>query len=87
VANSIIRLLVRLDRQGEAVDAFTPLVDSGLAAPELFAWYVECLYGLGRFEALRQACRRFSAEQAATATLSEPCRAAVALWAGDGAPA
>lgn len=88
VRNSIIRLLVRLGRQSEAVDAFAPLVDSGQAEPALFAWYVECLYQLGRYALLRQACVQFDAVMAAGdgAGISEPCRLAVSLWAGHHAP-
>ena len=82
ISNAVIRLLVRLDRQEEAVEAFASLVESGQAASELFAWYAECLFKLGRYAALRQACQKFAAKPD-DARLSEPCRLALSLWAGN----
>lgn len=83
ISNAVIRLLVRLDRQEEAVEAFASLVESGQAASELFAWYAECLFKLGRYAALRQACQQFAAKSD-DGRLSEPCRLALSLWADGG---
>jgi polysaccharide biosynthesis protein PelE len=83
---SIIRLLVHLERQGEAVSNFGPLVDSGQASVHLLTWYAEALYKLGRFSDLRKLCIKFDAPAFSPALLSEPCHQALALWAGDSSP-
>lgn len=84
VAKAIVRLLVRLGREREAVDTFAPLVNSGAPSPELLAWYVECLFRIGRFTELRQTCLRFDTASSAAVGVSEAYRQAVLLWVGDG---
>ncbi|MEO8249639.1 MAG: hypothetical protein ABI589_09735, partial [Burkholderiales bacterium] len=81
VLNAIIRLLVRLGRESEAIEPFGALVANGTAAPESFVWYVECLFRLGRFETLRRTCARFDATTFDKSRLSARCQQALGLWA------
>ncbi|MDO9711751.1 tetratricopeptide repeat protein [Paracraurococcus lichenis] len=80
LAQVIGRLLLRLDRPTEALDRLAPLVNRPGAPPELLAWYLECLYRLGRIGALRQAAARHG-QSIAVSALPQEVRDICRLWA------
>lgn len=80
VLHARIRLLVRLGREDEAIEALAPLVARDAVPAGTMTWYVECLFKRGRYTALRETCQFVERQPAALIGLSAPCRAAVALW-------
>jgi hypothetical protein len=83
VIHAISRLLVRLGREVEAVEALSPAVARGAVSAETLTWYIECLYRCGRYAALRETCRSLQRNPAALAPMSVSCLEAIALWSCD----
>lgn len=66
--HAIVRLRVRMGELDAAVSAAEPLIAAGRATAALQAWYLECLFKQGQFDALREACRGLLAADPGGAT-------------------
>jgi polysaccharide biosynthesis protein PelE len=89
--HAIVRLRVRMGELDAAVSAAEPLIAAGRATPALQAWYLECLFKQGQFDALREACRGLLAAEPggakAPAQAASPglgLRHAMAFWVEQG---
>jgi hypothetical protein len=80
VLHAMSRLLVRLERDEDAVERLEPLVRRAEAPAESMSWYLECLYRLRRYETLREASSQLGTHLEATGRSSDPVRQATALW-------
>lgn len=85
IAQSVMRLLVRLHRDDEAIETFAPLVAAGAAPATLTSWLLECLYRKRRFDELRRISRSLVERDRDVATLTDDARKAATLWAQDAA--
>jgi hypothetical protein len=85
IRHDLGRLMLRLDMAGEAAATLEPMVERA-ADRRLLVWYGECLFRLGRFQALRDMYCRRTDLLGEEAGLPEAVRAVVALW-GSVAPA
>jgi len=56
---AIGRLLLQLDHPQEALDVLTSVIGQPAVSPSTIGRYLECLFRLRRFDALRAACRHF----------------------------
>jgi polysaccharide biosynthesis protein PelE len=77
VADSMARLLLSLGRAGEALEALRPSLDRADPSPTAVGLHLECLFRLGRFQALRAACRRHCGRSG----LPDEIHGAALLWA------
>ena len=62
VAEAVARLLLRLGRPEAALPRLRPFITRPGVSPETQAGYFACLFRLGRFAQLREACRHAEAE-------------------------
>ncbi len=53
IANAVIRLLVKLNREDEAIQTYRPLMDSGQANATLTSWFLEALFRRRQYTELR----------------------------------
>jgi hypothetical protein len=79
-SNSVVRLLVRLGRDSDAVQACEKIIQSGLASPQLVSWYAEALFKLKRFDDLHQLCVKYPIHSNWTSGLCSSAQQAFALW-------
>jgi len=84
VSRNVIRLLVRLGRYDEVVQAVKPWAERGEIPDELFAWYAEALFTLGQFDTLRKACHHRRAFRFSASGEQCPCHPSLAFWASPG---
>lgn len=80
------RLLLRLGHVEEAERILAPLIT---VRPErgVLVWYAECLFKLGRFDALRGLCRDHAQVMGGGSAAPDALGSVVQLWAGDDAGA
>jgi polysaccharide biosynthesis protein PelE len=82
---SVIRLLVRLNREDEALAMFRPLVDAKGATPALTSWFLECLYRRRRFTELRRYSALLASHEHSLEDLPEGPKDAIGWWAREAA--
>ncbi len=54
IAQATIRLLLKLEREDEAISLYSQRMEEGNAPPALASWYLECLFKRRRFAELRR---------------------------------
>lgn len=75
------RLLLRLGHVDEAERTLRPLIAEQVERGVL-VWYAECLFRLGRFDDLRDLCRRHAAAMGGGSGVPDALGSVVDLWAG-----
>jgi polysaccharide biosynthesis protein PelE len=80
VGKTIGRLLLRLGQPERALLHLESLAMGAAATPDVLAWYMECLYRLGRSGLLRRVAHQYGARIAAS-DLPYEVREAIRLWA------
>ncbi len=85
IALAVIRLLLKLKREDEAIGLFRPLMEADKAPPSMVSWYLECLYKRRRFGELRRYSARLCSRQRELDALHERSVQAAHWWARDAA--
>jgi hypothetical protein len=80
LAKTCGRLLLRLDRSEEAARWLGQVVGRFAFAPQVFVWYLEALYRVGRLDDLRALCRAHGAPIKDTLEISDEMRNVIAMW-------
>jgi hypothetical protein len=81
IAQAILRLLLKLGREDEAIGLYQRRMDDGTAPPALASWYLECLYRRRRFGDLRHHAVALSRRVRDLDTLHPRSVDAMQLWA------
>jgi hypothetical protein len=81
IMTAIIRLLVRLGRDDEALALFRPLIDAKAASPALTSWFLESLYRRRRYTELRRYSALLAVRERSLDDLPEAPKDAIAWWA------
>ncbi len=81
IAHAIIRLLVKLNREDEAIALFKPMMDKGRASATLASWYLEALYRRRHFAELRHYSTLLLEQERQANLLEDRSLQAAHLWA------
>lgn len=88
IAESVIRLLMKLGREDEAIGLFRPVMETEEPSPRLASWYLECLFRRRRFGELRRYSQQLALRAPTDVTmLSDRSLHAMRLWGSEGAAA
>lgn len=81
IDHAVIRLLVKLHREDEAIETFRAAMDRGTATPTLTSWYLEALFRRRQFAALRHYSSPLLTHDRHAITLDDRSLQAAHLWA------
>ncbi len=81
IDHAVIRLLVKLNRDDEAIETFRAAMDSGAATPILTSWYLEALFRRRQYAALRHYSEPLLEREKNTLMLDDRSLQAAHLWA------
>ena len=78
------RLLIRMDRHDEAVQWFKRSLDDGYSSEAIKTWYIESLYRVGDYEALRHAASSYQVDMTSYQETQPEIADSIYLWAQAG---
>jgi hypothetical protein len=84
IAQAVIRLLMKLEREDEALGLFRPRIEAGRVTPQMASWYLECLFRRSRFAELRRHSAELVQRFGNAHTLNQRSLQALQLWAHEG---
>ncbi len=80
IAQAIIRLLLKLGREEEAIGLYRKAMEEGSASTTLASWYLECLFRRKRFAELRRFSEMLCARTRDMDLLNDRSLQAAQLW-------
>ncbi len=84
VRPKIGRLLLRMDRNQDAAKWFKRCLDEGFGTDNIKMWYIESLYHIGDFPALRQAASSYQVDMSSYRETQPEIADSIYLWAQAG---
>jgi polysaccharide biosynthesis protein PelE len=81
IGQAVIRLLVKLHREDEAIERFAPAMDADAVSPPLASWFLEALYRRREYQALRSYSASLQARDRDLDLLDSRSLHATQLWA------